>query len=225
MPRITGPDIATHVAQQEAAVVRAAVELFATRGYTEVTLADIAAAVGLARTSLYRYFPDKDHILLAWLRTEIDELVERSQAIAGAGLPATTRLVQWFRLHLDYIADPDHQLFTAIAAAMANLTDAVRTEVVDQHQRLYATVHGIVASALAASPTDRDGSDHRHDHGDGAAGDGRDPEIVAALVLGMFRAAGDAIARGADRAAVGAELDRSAVALLRNPSSPPVPPG
>jgi AcrR family transcriptional regulator len=210
VPRITGPDIATHVARQEAAVVRAAVGLFAERGYAAVTLADIAAAVGLARTSLYRYFPDKDHILLAWLRSEIDELVERSQAIAGADLPATTRLVQWFHLHLDYIGDPDHRLFTAIAAAMANLTPDVRAEVVDQHQRLYATVHGIVADALTAPPTGgaADGDD------DGR--DGRDPEIVAALVLGMFRAAGDAVSRGADRTAVGAELDRSAVALLQD---------
>jgi AcrR family transcriptional regulator len=211
VPRITGPDIATHVARQEAAVVRAAVGLFAERGYAAVTLADIAAAVGLARTSLYRYFPDKDHILLAWLRSEIDELVERSQAIAGADRPATTRLVQWFRLHLDYIGDPDHQLFTAIAAAMANLTPDVRAEVVDQHQRLYATVHGIVADALQTGDGDDDDDDRDRDD--------RDPEIVAALVLGMFRAAGDAISRGADRAVVGAELDRSAVALLLTPAS------
>ena len=204
MPRITGPDIATHVARQEAAVVRAAVGLFAERGYAAVTLADIAKAVGLARTSLYRYFPDKDHILLAWLRNEIDELVDRSQAIAGADLPATTRLVQWFHLHLDYIGDPDHQLFTAIAAAMANLSPDVRAEVVSQHQRLYATVHGIVADALSAGGA-AEGDD-----------DNRDPEIVAALVLGMFQAAGDAISRGADRDAVGAELDRSAVALLQD---------
>ncbi|MBN2622508.1 MAG: TetR/AcrR family transcriptional regulator, partial [Acidimicrobiales bacterium] len=202
MPRITGPDIATHVAQQEAAVVRAAIELFAARGYTEVTLADIAAAVGLARTSLYRYFPDKDHILLAWLRTEIDELVERSQAIAGADLPATTRLVQWFHLHLDYIADPDHQLFTAIAATMGNLSAAVRAEVVDQHRRLYATVDGIVADALTAPAAgrpasaalhDRHAGPDRHPPADPADPDSpddrddRDPQIVAALVLGMFR--------------------------------------
>jgi AcrR family transcriptional regulator len=211
VPRITGPDIATHVARQEAAVVRAAVGLFAERGYAAVTLADIAAAVGLARTSLYRYFPDKDHILLAWLRNEIDELVDRSQAIAGADLPASTRLVQWFHLHLDYIGDPDHQLFTAIAAAMANLSPEVRAEVVDQHQRLYATVHGIVFDALSARPAGEAAGDGE----DPTPGDGRDPEIVAALVLGMFRAAGDAVSRGADRAAVGTELDRSAVALLQ----------
>lgn len=199
MPRITGPDIATHVAQQEAAVVRAAVDLFAERGFTEVTLADIAAAVGLKRTSLYRYFPDKDHILLAWLRTEIDDLVDRSQAIASSDTPPAERLTGWFHLQLDYMGDPDHQLFTAIAAAMGNLGPAVRAEVIDQHRRLYATVEDIVADALASSAT---------------TPPVRDPQLVAELVLGLFRAASDAIARGVDRAVVGPELDRSAAALL-----------
>lgn len=195
MPRITGPDIATHVARQEEAVVRAAVALFAERGFAAVTMADIAGAVGLARTSLYRYFPDKDHILLAWLRTEIDDLVERSRAIAAADAPPARRLVDWFHLQLDYLSDPDHQLFTAIADAMGNLSPAVLTEVVDQHRRLYATVEEIVADAVVP------------------AGD-RDPQVVAALLLGMFRAAGDAITRGRDPQAVRDELDRGAVALL-----------
>lgn len=199
MPRITGPDIATHVARQEAAVVRAAVGLFAERGYAAVTLADIAAEVGLARTSLYRYFPDKDHILLAWLRTEIDGLVGRSEAIGGADRPAIERLTDWFHLQLDYMEDPEHQVFATIAATMGTLGPAVRAELTTQHQRLYATVEAIVADALAAHA----GAPAR-----------RDPAVVAALVIGLFRAAGEALTRGGDRTVVGPELDRSAAALL-----------
>jgi AcrR family transcriptional regulator len=197
VPRISGPDIATHVARQEAAVVRAAVDLFAQRGFADVTMADIATRVGLARTSLYRYFPDKDHILLAWLRTEVDTLVERSHAIAAADAPATERLTRWLRLQLDYVREPDHQLFTGIAASMGTLDAAVRAEVTDQHQRLYATVEHIVTDALAEFGSE-----------------GRDPHVVATLVLGLFRAAGDAMAHGSDPDAVTEELCRSATALV-----------
>ena len=201
MPRITGPDIATHVARQEATIVHTAVELFAERGYAAVTMADIASAVGLARTSLYRYFPDKDHILLAWLRTEIDGLIEQSQVIAAADRPAIERLADWFRLQLDYLEDPEHQVFATIAATMGTLGPAVRAELTAQHRRLYATVETIVADALSSSsPAARPGR--------------RDPAVVAALVIGLFRAAGDALARGGDRAVIGPELDRSAAALL-----------
>ena len=202
MPRITGPDIATHVAQQEAAVVRAAVDLFAERGFGAVTLADIAAAVGLKRTSLYRYFPDKDHILLAWLRTEIAGLVARSEAIAAADAPAEQRLVDWIHLQLDYVEEPEHQLFASIAASIGTLSPDVREAVIAEHRRLYATVDAIVADALGSSPA-------------GAGASDRDPAVVATLVLGLFRAASDAIARGGSRAVIGPELDRGAVALVR----------
>jgi len=202
VPRITGPDIATHVARQEAAVVRAAVGLFAERGYDAVTLADIAAEVGLARTSLYRYFPDKDHILLAWLHTEIDGLVEQSAVIAGGDRPAIERLTDWFHLQLDYLEDPEHQVFATIAATMGTLGPTVRAELGAQHRRLYATIETIVADALAAAPATS------------IAAAPRDPAVVAALVVGLFRAAGEALARGVDRSVVGPELDRSAAALL-----------
>jgi AcrR family transcriptional regulator len=213
VPRITGPDIATHVAQQEAAVVRAAVSLFAERGYAAVTLADIAAEVGLARTSLYRYFPDKDHILLTWLRTEIDSLVERSEALAGADRPAIERLTDWFHLQLDYLEDPEHQVFATIAATMGTLGPTVRAELTAQHRRLYATVETIVADALAAARGTPTASFSTSGAGAAASGS-RDPGVVAALVIGLFRAAGDALSHGGDRSVVGPELDRSAAALL-----------
>lgn len=216
MPRITGPDIATHVAQQEAKVVEAAVELFAERGFAEVTLGDVAKAVGLARTSLYRYFPDKDHILLAWLRTEIDHLVEQSEAIAAGDGPPADRLAAWLRLQLGYVADPQHQLFTTIAATIGNLGPSVRAQVADQHRRLYATVEAIVTDALApaAGPDDMPPRPAE-------ATTRRDPEVVAALVLGMFRAAGDAVGRGGDRGRIGAELERSALAVVTGAAAEP----
>ena len=59
MPKITGDSIAEHVAAQETAVIGATVALFAERGAVNVTMADIAGEVGLARTSVYRFFPTK----------------------------------------------------------------------------------------------------------------------------------------------------------------------
>lgn len=197
MPRITGPTIEAHVAQQEAAVVRAATRLFAERGFAATTMADIAAEVGLARTSLYRYFPDKDHILLAWLRREIGQLTERSAAIAAAGEPGAVRLRRWLRLQVDYVADPDHELFTRIAATMGTLSPEVLAAVGEQHRLLYGTVEPIVADALAEAGHPR-----------------RDPALVARLVIGLLAAATQEVSRGANRSAVQAELQRAATAVV-----------
>ena len=76
MPRIAADNIAEHVANQQAAVLDAAVRLFTASGYHDVSLGDIASEVGLARNSLYRYFPDKAHLLLAWFRVVVPETIE-----------------------------------------------------------------------------------------------------------------------------------------------------
>lgn len=199
MPRISGPTIAAHVAQQEAAVVRAATELFAERGFAAVTMADIAERVGLARSSLYRYFPDKDHILLAWLRRENAVLVERSRAIAESDAEPQDRLRRWLRLQLDYLQEPDHQLFAAIASSLGDLEPEVLEAVVEEHRRLYATVEPIVADALQVSAGGRSR---------------RDPSLIAQLVVGLLRAASEALGRGVPVGRVRRELERAAVAVV-----------
>jgi AcrR family transcriptional regulator len=196
VPRITGPDIATHVAHQRDAVVASAVRLFAERGFDAVTLGDIAEDVGLARTSLYRYFPDKDHILLAWLRREIDALAEQSVAIASGDAPAGTRLKQWLHLQLSYVREPEHELFSKIASSLGTLSPAVQQAIGVSHRELYATMESIVADALKNARSRRD------------------PRLVAALVLGLFQAAVGEVGRGADISTVERELHRAALAVV-----------
>jgi TetR/AcrR family transcriptional regulator, regulator of mycofactocin system len=62
-----------------AQVSRTALGLFVARGFEETTLADIAAALGIGRRTLFRYFPSKAHmvwgefeIVLARLRSELE---------------------------------------------------------------------------------------------------------------------------------------------------------
>ena len=76
-------------------LVRAAVELFARKGYEQTTVADIAAAATQSRSTFFRYFATKEDVLfhdvpdhLDWLTGEIarrlDEGDDPFAAVTGA---------------------------------------------------------------------------------------------------------------------------------------------
>ncbi|MGL6234572.1 MAG: TetR/AcrR family transcriptional regulator [Segniliparus sp.] len=59
----TAPQNATRPPGRKAQLLRLASELFATKGYPNVSVAQIAASAGVTAPSIYRHFPDKQAIL------------------------------------------------------------------------------------------------------------------------------------------------------------------
>jgi AcrR family transcriptional regulator len=55
-------------------ILHAALHAFRRKGYHETTLEDIAAHLGVRKTALYHYFPDKDAILHACHQESLGEL-------------------------------------------------------------------------------------------------------------------------------------------------------
>lgn len=158
MPRIDADagTLAEHVERQEAAVFAAAMRLFLERGYAAVTLADVAAEVGLKRNSLYRYFPDKAHILVRWLRRELPEqAAESRRLLRGEGDPGE-RLQRWAAHQLDYARRPEHGLVAALPDVARDLDDATRAELADSHRELLAPLDETLAEAGLGDAAERD---------------------------------------------------------------------
>jgi AcrR family transcriptional regulator len=57
-------------------IQHAAMSLFATRGYAEVTVEDIAHEAGISERTFFRYFASKDHLLVAEASRRIDVIHE-----------------------------------------------------------------------------------------------------------------------------------------------------
>jgi TetR/AcrR family transcriptional regulator, fatty acid metabolism regulator protein len=83
------------------AILKAAAEVFARRGYFQSQVADIARAAGVAAGTVYLYFRSKDDLLVSiFERTMKDTLAEGEAAIAGLTDPRE-RLRRIARLHLE----------------------------------------------------------------------------------------------------------------------------
>lgn len=147
MPRITAGSVAEHVAHQERAVFDAAIGLFTEHGYGAVTLADIARKVGLARTSLYRYFPTRAAILLRWYANEMPAQIQRSVDLLAGDDPPAERIDRWAAAQIDYTHQPEHRLIAALGEAASDLDLAARTELAASHEQLLAPFHAALADA------------------------------------------------------------------------------
>jgi AcrR family transcriptional regulator len=63
-------------------------------GLAAVTMSQIAAATGIGRATLYKYFPDVEAILVAWHERQITRhLRQLAAARDAAGTPAVHRLL------------------------------------------------------------------------------------------------------------------------------------
>ena len=70
------------------ALLDAAAQLFATKGFRETTMRDIAQAAGMLPGSIYYHHGSKDELLLAIYETGVDRIVEEfSEAVSAVSEP------------------------------------------------------------------------------------------------------------------------------------------
>ena len=82
------------------AILRAAIDVFADRGFFNAQVADVARAAGVAAGTVYLYFRSKDDLLVSvFERTMKDALADVRTATSGVGDPAE-RLRRFARVHL-----------------------------------------------------------------------------------------------------------------------------
>ncbi|MEI2649358.1 MAG: TetR/AcrR family transcriptional regulator [Dermatophilaceae bacterium] len=101
MPRIDAPTVAEHNAMRRRQVVDAAALVLSEVGAAAFTPAAVAKQAGLARSSMYQYYPSTDALLGA----AVAEMLERSRdrmiaAVAAADTPAE-RVTAYVREAID----------------------------------------------------------------------------------------------------------------------------
>jgi AcrR family transcriptional regulator len=105
VPKVLGGSLAAHRDEVRTRVFAALREQLYERGFDTVTLAGVAAAAGVGRSSIYNHFPDRQALLVAFVEHEAARYVaDLEAALAAAGSP-TERLAVFARLQLQRLAD------------------------------------------------------------------------------------------------------------------------
>ncbi len=104
MPRVTGGSLEEHRRTARARVFDAFSRLLYERGYDAITLADIAETAGMARTSMYNYYPSKEALLVAYTDDEMARFVNDLRIELHRSPEPIARLRLFVRRQLEYFA-------------------------------------------------------------------------------------------------------------------------
>jgi AcrR family transcriptional regulator len=130
-------------------ILDAAMALFAERGYAEVGIDDIGAAVGIAGPSLYNHFPSKQAILVAAMRRGHAHLVSAMAAAREQGTDPLDVLRRLTDAYVDLTLDhPD--LITVLISETVHLPGPAASAGMRGTQRAY--IADWVELALAVTP-------------------------------------------------------------------------
>ncbi len=90
-------------------ILEVAAGLFRRQGFAGTGMREIAAAAGLAKSSLYNHFPSKQAMLFAIVQQTVERTTPTMQRIADADLPAVERLRQAVTAHVvELVRDLDN---------------------------------------------------------------------------------------------------------------------
>lgn len=84
-------------------ILLTAVELFMRHGIRSVSMDDIAAQLGMSKKTLYKWFDNKDQIVLATMQQHVGKEESNCEVVFGAGanaLEETYNLMQWHKTML-----------------------------------------------------------------------------------------------------------------------------
>src|SRR6266566_7033479 len=85
------------------AILRAAIDVFAERGFFNAQVADVARAAGVAAGTVYLYFRSKDHLLVSIFERTMRECLTQGRASAAATPDPRERLRRFAQLHLAHL--------------------------------------------------------------------------------------------------------------------------
>jgi AcrR family transcriptional regulator len=128
--------------ERREAILRAALDVFARRGYHAASIDEIAQAAGISKALIYEHFPSKRDLHASLLEAEVQDVFARLVESAATGEPGEVRLRRGVDAFLGWVeerGDAFRMLFR----------DAVEPDVAEEVGRLQMQTTAAVAELIA----------------------------------------------------------------------------
>ena len=156
--------IPSDAASSTSRIIDAAAHLFATRGYTNSTLEEVAAMAGFTKGAVYYHFRSKERLLLHVLETitarSIDSTVAKLKEDGGSPSAQLEAFVKhqtrWAARHPEDLA-----IVMLMSIETAHTKSKVRTHMLQMYAKLAKTLEGIIDAGkkVGEFSTDHDTKD------------------------------------------------------------------
>jgi AcrR family transcriptional regulator len=150
MPRLIEATLAEHRAHQRGVLLDAAYELLVEGGYAAMTVSALAARAGLARPSVYSYFPSRDDVAVAVCERELPRWLESVQAAMDAAAEPADKVAAYIGSQLELAASGMHQLAEVLGRAPLNADARARIRAI--HDRFGPKVVDVLGDLGVARP-------------------------------------------------------------------------
>ena len=190
MPRISAPTLVEHRERQREALLDAARELALDTAGQGITVAAVAERAGLARSSVYEYYPSTDSLMAHLVTVDLSHLAEDVAARMSRAADAEQRVAAFIRAWIAYRTGRAQQVVSAVLAG------AVPPECTAAVAHLETSATAPLVAALNELGV-------------------RDPERSAAFVRGVADQAADRIAGGGSLRSETAAAERFVYAGLK----------
>ena len=151
------------------ALLRAAIDTFAARGFFNAQVADIARTAGVAAGTVYLYFQGKDDLLVSIFERAMTEAIAEGRAIVSRLPDATAQLREIARLHLDRLGR-DRALAIVFQVELRQSTKFMERFSVTQLREYLGIIRDVIA----------------HGQRTGTFRTGVNPTLAAKLLFGML---------------------------------------
>jgi len=130
-------------------IFHSAVALILKQGFAATSMQAIAEAAGVGKSTLYDYFPAKDHVLLFVFEEELERLQEQAEGIAAQDIPVEKKLIEILEAQLDYLLN-NKNFFTELSMQVWQLSQASQERIMKKRYAYQDLLRAVLEQGVSA---------------------------------------------------------------------------